>query len=209
MAQSFDLPLGTDRLNVAIKTKIADSLEALRTVHSGTTAPSSTAAYMLWMDTGTTPAVLKQRNSANSDWIKVSSLSGSPTRRLQGAPVSSLSATTTIWLGPVTYACTAVRLIVFSETASTSSSGNEWQLQVENYPFSDPTTPVDLISATVGTFTTLTDVGGGAEFVANQALVFTLDQNLTLADKDILKVEITKAGSATTLTNFHAYLEVI
>ena len=124
MAQSFDLPLGTDRLNVAIKTKIADSLEALRTVHSGTTAPSSTAAYMLWMDTGTTPAVLKQRNSANSDWIKVSSLSGSPTRRLQGEPVSSLSATTTIWLGPVTYACTAVRLIVFSETASTSSPGS-------------------------------------------------------------------------------------
>ena len=42
MAQSFDLPVGTDRLNVAIKSKIADSLEALRTTHSGTSSPTST-----------------------------------------------------------------------------------------------------------------------------------------------------------------------
>jgi len=209
MAQDFSLPVGTDRLNVAIKTKIADSLEALRTVHSGTTAPTATVAYMLWMDTGSTPAVLKMRNSSDSDWVAVSSLAGSPTRRLQAESVASLTGSTTLWIGPATYACTAQRLIVFAETASTSSSGNEWQFQVENYPFADPTTPVDLISATVGTCTALDGVGGGSEFVANKVLTFTLDQNQTLADGDILRVEVTEAGTATSLTNFHAYVDVI
>lgn len=209
MAQSYDLPVGPDRLNVAIKTKIADSLEALRTLHSGTSAPTSTAAYMLWMDTSTAPAVLKMRDSSDASWINVSSLSAAPTRRLQAAPVASLTGSTTLWIGPATYACTAQRLLVFAETASTSTSGNEWQFQVENYPFSDPTTPVDLISGTVGTFTTLTDVGGGSEFVANQVLAFTFDQNQTLADKDVLRVEVTEAGTATSLTNFHAYVDVI
>jgi hypothetical protein len=209
MAQSFNLPVGTDRLNVAIKTKIADSLEALRTTHSGSSAPTSTAANMLWVDTSGTPAVLKLRNTANTNWITLMSLGKTPTRRLGGDSVASLTGTTSVWLGPVTYACTVERLIVFSETASTSTSGNEWQFQVTNYPNSDPATPVDLISGTVGTFTTLVDVGGGTEFVANKALVFTPDQNLSLADNDILKVTVTEAGTATTLTNFHAYVDVI
>ena len=209
MAQDFSLPVGTDRLNVAIKTKIANSLDALRSTHSGTSEPSTTTAYMLWLDSSTAPPVLKMRDSSDTSWVNVTSIGAAPTRRLGGTVVSSLTGSTDVWLGPVTFACTVVRVIVFSETASTSTSGNEWQFQLENYPYATPASPVDLISGTVGTFTTLSGVGGGTEFVANKALVFTPDQNLTLADKDILKLEVTEAGTATSLTNFHAYVEVI
>lgn len=209
MAQDYSQPVGTDRLNVAIKTKIANSLEALRTLHSGASAPSATAAYMLWMDTGSTPACLKMRDSSNAEWITVTSLASAPSKRIAGTYVASLTGSTSIWLGPVTHACTAVRLILFNEVASTSSSGNEWQFQVQNYPFAAPGSPVDLISGTVGTHTTLTDVGGGTEFVANKVLEFTFDQNTTLADRDILKLTVTEAGTATSLTNFHAYVDVI
>jgi len=209
MAQSFDLPVGTDRLNIAIKTKIADSLEALRTLHSGTSAPTSTIASMLWMDTSATPPILKVRDTSNAAWINVMSIGAAPTRRLSGSPIASLSGTSSIWLGPVTYACTAVRLLVFGETASTSSSGNEWQFQVKKYPHASPGSPVDLINGTVGTHTTLSGVGGGTEFVADKVLVFTPDQNLTMTDKDVLELVVTEAGTATTLVNFHAYLEII
>jgi len=209
MPQSFDLPVGTDRLNVAIKTKIANSLEALRTLHSGTTEPSSTAADMLWMDTSATPPVLKVRDGSNASWINLTSIESAPTRRLGGALIASLSSTSLVWLGPVTYASTAVRLIMFGETASSSSSGNEWQFQLKKYPHAAPGSPVDLISGTVGTFTALAGVGGSEEFVADKVMTLTPDQNLTMTDKDLLELVVTKAGTATTLTNFHAYLEII
>ena len=209
MAQSFDLPVGTDRLNVAIKSKIADSLEALRTTHSGTSSPTSTVANMLWLHTSATPSVLKLRNTGNTAWISLASVTQSPTRRLGGALIASLSGTSSVWLGPVTNDCIAVRLIMFSETASTSSSGNEWQFQVVKYPHSAPGSPVNLISGTVGTETLIDGVGGNEEFVANKALTFTLNQNTTCSDKDLLKLTVTEAGSATTLTNFHAYVEVV
>lgn len=209
MSQSYDLPVGTDRLNVAIKTKIANSLEALRSLHSGTSAPSSTTANMLWLDTSTTPPVLKLRDTLDSAWISWVSVGASPSQRIAGESIASLSATSSVWLGPVPHACTAVRLFMFCETASTSTSGNEWQVQVQSYPHATPGSPVDLISATVGTFTTLTDVGGGEEFAANKALAFTFDQNQTLTDLDVLKLTITAVGSVTTLTNFHAYVDVI
>jgi hypothetical protein len=47
-------------------TKITDGFDALRTLFSGTAAPSDTVAYMFWADT--TNALLKQRNAANSAW---------------------------------------------------------------------------------------------------------------------------------------------
>lgn len=53
--------------------KLTASLDALRSVHSGATEPSSTIAYMYWADT--TANLLKQRNAADSAWITRESLS--------------------------------------------------------------------------------------------------------------------------------------
>lgn len=48
------------------------ALLALATLNSGTSAPATTYAYMLWADT--TNALLKQRNAANSAWITIGEL---------------------------------------------------------------------------------------------------------------------------------------
>lgn len=45
------------------------ALQALATMQSGSSAPSTTYGYMLWADTSTSPATIKQRNGANSGWI--------------------------------------------------------------------------------------------------------------------------------------------
>lgn len=45
-----------------------DMAGAIVSINSGATAPTTTYAYMLWVDTSGTP-VIKQRNSTNTGWI--------------------------------------------------------------------------------------------------------------------------------------------
>ena len=91
------------------------ALAAILGLSSGTSAPSTTYAYMLWADT--TNTLLKQRNAANSAWITVGTLdatnlgllaltggtltgaltmSGKPLLLAKGAAVAS-GATADIW----------------------------------------------------------------------------------------------------------------
>lgn len=51
----------------ATRADINDALGAIVSLNSGSSAPSTTYAYMLWLDT--TTGTLKQRNAANSGWI--------------------------------------------------------------------------------------------------------------------------------------------
>jgi hypothetical protein len=209
MSQAFELPTGTDRMNVAIKNKIAGSLEALRTQHLGTSAPTSVVPGMLWLDTAASPPTLKMRDTSDTVWLVVMSLGSSNLVRLEAVALAgSLSATATAFAGSVPKACVVSRIVLIASNASTSSSGNEWTVQLKNYPYSTPGSPVDLISAACGTFTALGGVGGGAEHVADQALIYTPDQNLTMADLDVLEFVLTKTGTATTLTDFHAFVEI-
>lgn len=52
----------------AVRSDINNVLQAVLTNNSGT-APTTTAAYMLWADTGSSPGLLKIRDSANGAWI--------------------------------------------------------------------------------------------------------------------------------------------
>jgi len=55
---------------------INDNLEALQTLNSGNSEPSTKAAFMQWLDTSDpAAAVLKIRNSTNQSWVEVGSLS--------------------------------------------------------------------------------------------------------------------------------------
>ena len=51
------------------RTDINNAFQALASCSSGTTAPSTTFANMLWYDTSTN--ILKMRNEANSAWLNV------------------------------------------------------------------------------------------------------------------------------------------
>lgn len=54
----------------AVRSDINNVLQAVLTNNSGT-APTTTAAYMLWADTGSSPGLLKIRDSSNGAWIKI------------------------------------------------------------------------------------------------------------------------------------------
>jgi len=56
----------------AFRADVNTNLQALGTLQSGATAPTTTYAYMLWADT--TNALLKQRDSSNASWIVLGTL---------------------------------------------------------------------------------------------------------------------------------------
>jgi hypothetical protein len=53
----------------AVRADINLALQALASNSSGSTAPSTTYAYQLWVDTSGASPILKIRNAANSGWI--------------------------------------------------------------------------------------------------------------------------------------------
>lgn len=213
MTQTYQLPALNDSRVQAISVKLPGALEALRSNFSGATAPaapnSATPVPCQWW-ADTSEGWMKMRNQADSAWLKVFPLTaGSVTQLPCEVSIASLSATTTAKLGAVARACTVKRLILLCETASTSSSGNEWQPMLRKRTNAAPGTTVNLFSGTVGTFTALVGVRSPAtEFVAHQVLALTPNQNATMAADDVLELVMTKAGTATTLTNFLAWVEV-
>ena len=48
-----------------------NALAAIVSLNSGSTAPAETFAGMLWLDTGVSPAILKQRSQADDAWVQV------------------------------------------------------------------------------------------------------------------------------------------
>ena len=50
----------------AVRAQINQVIAALRSTSSGTSAPTSTAPGMLWLDTSTTPPTLRIRDVADS-----------------------------------------------------------------------------------------------------------------------------------------------
>jgi hypothetical protein len=212
MTQTFQLPggAGNDSLTAATSVLIPACLESLRSSFLGASAPSSPTPTpgQLWADTA--DGYLKMRNAAGSAWLRMAPLSAGLSLQLHNGSWNdlTLSSTKTAQVGSASRACRVKRLVLMATNASTSSSGNEWRFQLKAYPNATPGSPVDLFSGNVGTFTALSGVGGGAEFVANVGYVLTPNQNATLTDLDRLELVATKLGTGTTLNNFHAVVEV-
>lgn len=210
MSQDYSVPAGSDRMNVAVKTKVPGALAALLSLHSGDTEPATTAAFMLWVDTGATPAVLKQRNAADSGWEERCTLGGDSTQSIEASGFAgTLSASLTDYVGVLPRNATIKALVIVASNASSSSSGNEWTFQLTCYPASAPGSPVNLFSATVGTFTSLVDVGGGSDLAADTAWLLVPDQNAALDAHDVLELVATKVGAATTLNNLRVFVEYV
>ena len=83
---------------------INSALQALASLSSGNTAPTTTYANMLWYETDTN--ILKMRNEANSDWISVAYLDqgSNAFRILDDTQVMNTSGTQTGLLGDQTTA---------------------------------------------------------------------------------------------------------
>lgn len=70
----------------AARTYLNQLFEAFTTSQSGSTAPSTTYPFMRWIDTSTSPATERVRNSANNAWIVVGTMD---TVRLGNAPLAA------------------------------------------------------------------------------------------------------------------------
>jgi hypothetical protein len=60
-----------DASGSAFLADLNNALAAIASNNSGAAAPSTTYAYQLWADTGSTPPTLRQRNAANNAWIAI------------------------------------------------------------------------------------------------------------------------------------------
>jgi hypothetical protein len=60
----------------AVRADLNNALAAIVTNNSSATAPTTTYAYQWWADIGSSPAVMKLRNAANSAWITLFQLDG-------------------------------------------------------------------------------------------------------------------------------------
>lgn len=55
----------------AFRSDLNAGLQALGSLQSGATAPSTTYANMLWLDTSANPSILKVRNADNDAWVSL------------------------------------------------------------------------------------------------------------------------------------------
>lgn len=200
MTQSFSTSI-TGTAKNALKTLLPNNDEALRTLHSGASEPSSMVAYMLWADT--TNALLKQRNSGNSAWTVLAPLNGNAGRITMQWNLGTVNATANTDMIMLPAKATIIRVGLWSDTTSTGSvtATTEYRFQVRNL-----TTSVNLFSAGVGTGTVLGGVGGG-EITANTPYWLTANQNANTAEGDRLQFQVTKTGSPTSLTKVMLVLD--
>lgn len=206
MAQTYQLPVGGDKLNVAIKTHIANSLEALRSCFSGASEPSSPVAYQFWADT--TTGYLKLRNGANSAWLIVQPLAaGSVYVPVSEAREALLSASLVYKLGCAQYAGSVKRLCIVSDTTATGTALDNWSWMLTKRTAAAPGTVVNLFSAAPSNYAAVGGIGGGA-LTAYAVQSLTPNQNSTVAADDLLLLNVTANGTPGTLTQWMAWVEL-
>jgi len=70
MSQSTDYVL-SNQSGANFRAELNSILAAIVSQNSGSTAPGTTYAYQLWIDSSASPALLKIRNGANNGWVTI------------------------------------------------------------------------------------------------------------------------------------------
>ena len=115
-----------------VRTDLNNVLQAILTNNSSGSAPSTTAAYMLWADTSNN--ILKMRNSANDGWISLRTLTGGITSAADatinsitvGKGANSVSGNTVVGETALDAAVTGANITAIGKnalTALTSATG--------------------------------------------------------------------------------------
>ena len=60
----------------SFRSDLNNALAAIVSQNSNATEPATTYAYQYWVDTSATPALIKQRNAANDDWVTLAEVDG-------------------------------------------------------------------------------------------------------------------------------------
>ena len=67
MSQTPSFTIANDA-GAAVRARINEVIAALQTLSAGPVAPTDTRAGMAWLDTSTSPAALRIRNTADTAW---------------------------------------------------------------------------------------------------------------------------------------------
>lgn len=139
-------------VGATFRADLNDALASLVANSSSATAPATMYAYQLWMDTSTSPAALKQRNSTNTAWEGVSVAPA--TAAAHAVRSDQLSADNTnfpIYTAPTTYATT---LAAGSGTFTTATAAMSYLKTGKNVEVWFSIT--DTTNGTAASYTTLT-----------------------------------------------------
>lgn len=162
-------------------TAYANTVAALSTNFSGTSAPSTPIAGQWWLDTTTNQ--LKLRNAANDAWIPAMRFPVKIDERSMSSPASFNA-----FLNCPVPGATIEAVRILSTTTTSSSDGTD------NYTF-DVYNVTDSHSLFSSAPTT-----NGSEIPANTAYDLTPNQNNTITADDVLEFRCTVNGSPTPIT---------
>lgn len=88
MAQATDYTLA-NQSGANFRSELNSILAAIQSANSGAAEPTNPVAYMLWVDSGVAPALLKMRNGANNGWITVGDVTAANLGLLSAATAAS------------------------------------------------------------------------------------------------------------------------
>jgi len=109
----------------SFRSDLNNALQALASVSSGASAPSTTYAYQVWLDTTTATApIIKQRNSANNAWLTIGTVNADATISMAGTsafdiPVGTTAQRPTANAGQIRYNTTLSKF--------EGNSGSAWE----------------------------------------------------------------------------------
>jgi len=229
MSQVYGLPvLGADTL-AASRVDINDSVDAVRSHWAGVALPASPANGDMMYVTGAPGTISFRHNGATitlfddltvahgglvardgavamtgalafggnkitglgsgtaaGDAVTKSQVDG---RKMHVAlPLGLLNATVNRLFFASAAAITATAVSITVNAATTSTAGNRWTIQIRNV-----TAALDLLAAAFDT--------NGNDFAANTRKSLGTLQNTSIAAADVLRLEFTKVGSATDLSD--------
>jgi hypothetical protein len=183
MSQATDYVLA-NQSGANFRSELNSVLAAVSSTNSGSTAPTTAYAYMMWVDTGVSPALLKLRNGANNAWITLGDVTltnlglatlASPT--LTGTPLSTTAAVDT----NTTQIATTAYVVAQAGSATpllngTAAVGTSTRFARQDHVHGTDTTRAPLASPTfTGTVTVpaalrlLEETANGTNYVAFQA----------------------------------------
>ena len=167
---------------------INNALQALASLSSGDTAPSTTYANMLWYETDTN--ILKMRNEANSAWINVGYLDqgSSAFRILDDTQVTNTGGTQTGLLGDQATATWE------AGTGTTESLVSPAKVKAAIEALSPGLSPQTLVNTTSGTSVDF----DGIPSTAQEIYFYFLDFNSTVTNPNVPLVQLKVGGVAVT-----------
>ena len=145
MPNDYSLPTGTDKAKVAIKTKIPNAFEALRSLFLSDDEPSSPIAAMLWGKP--TDRVIYQRNAANNAWAVFGPLYGNLGRQQASLVMPAMAgATHRLFAAPAPLKVVRVGILSGTTTSGSSAGVTDWTFLLRNV-----TQGLDLMAAALST----------------------------------------------------------